>query len=208
MATYISGEIVHHLFKVLVGGMHASTQQVTSLSGAVYVDGTLASSASVSFTSMSNGLWRAQYTVPSGLSDGADLSLVVGMAVSGFGRTIAFRDQVMARTTPAAIRSYLQTNTIDVGLTDGTVDEVAAAVSSESVDATSIANTLLRHSVTTALASGSMDRHSLGAMVLMATNADTTSVADTLTVRHPVTDVSLFQYTITTGAGCPIQSIT
>lgn len=208
MATYISGEIVHHLFVVRVTGTPATTQQVTSITGSVYVDGTLSSAAAVTITSMGNGIWRASYTVPSGFSDGSELKLLVHMGVTGIGRTVAFHDQVMSRGTAAAIRNYLQANPIDVNVRATSIDAIVEDVNAAQIDATDIANTLLRHSVTTALASGTMDRHSLGAMILIATNADTTSNTDAITVRHPVTDATLFQYTITTGAGAPIQSIT
>lgn len=207
MAQYVSGEIAHHLFKVRINGTPASVGQMSAMAGAVYVDGVLSGGTAVTITSLGSGTWRVQFTVPSG-NVGADLALVVDMTVAGVGKTVAYHGQITDRVTNASIRNYLQSNPITVHLSEATIDDIVSQVSTGGVAAADIAYEVLKLGVTEVIAeAGPIDRHSLAATVLLATNADTTSVPGYLVARHPETEVALFQYQITTGAGCPIQSV-
>lgn len=208
MATYAPGALVQHLMKIRIDGDEAGVGDVSSLSGKVYVDGVYNSGATVSISSLGTGTWRVQYTVPAGLANGADLDCIVDMSVSGYGKTAVFRDQVQEITSPSTIRTYLQTNPIQVGLTTSARDDLVTRINTGGIAAEDIAKQVLLVGVSDALGSGTMDRHSLGSLVLIATNADTTSSPGKITARHPDTDAAVFQYTITTGAGCPIQSVT
>lgn len=208
MAHYASGMVVNHIFKVRINGTAASTGDVTGLSGRVFIDGTYSASVPVTITSLGSGEWHARYTVPANVSNGADLTCVVDMTVSGVGQSVVFVDQVYETTVPSTIRSYLVANPYDVNLTDAQVSELVVQIATGGVSAEEIAKQVLLVGASDALAEGTMDRHSLGSLVLIATNADTTSNPGAITVRHPDTDAALFQYVITTGAGCPIQSVT
>lgn len=206
---YAVGETVNHVFTVRVNGTAATAGQVTGLTGRVYVDGTQSSGTAVSITNVSNGVWRCSYLVPSGLGARADLALVIDMTVSGMARSITFRDQVELPLTVSTIRDYIQTNSINVCLTTPCRDDLVSRTSTGGLSAADIAYQVLRVGVSDAIDnSGAIDRHSLGALVLIASNADTTSVPGAITVRHPDTDAALFNYQIITGAGCPIQSVT
>lgn len=208
MAQYKVGELVHHLFKVRINGTAATSVQVTSLVGKVFIDGVESVSTTVVITSVGAGIWRAQYTVPSGLADGVDLSLIVDMLVEGIGKSVSWHDQVMTPASPSELRDYLQANPIDVGLTTSAIADLVTQISTGGVAADEIAKQVLLVGVSDALETGAMDRHSMGAMVLIATNADTTSNPGAITARHPDTDAALFQYIVSTGPGCPIQSVT
>lgn len=209
MARYSVGELVNHLFTVRINGAAATSGQVTGLTGRLYVDGTYDANATVTLAFVSNGVWRASYTVPSGLSARADLSLVIDMTVSSNGHSISFHDQVEVPLTTATIRDYLQSNTINVCMTSACQNNLISQIETGGVAAEQIAYEVLRAGVADAITNaGPLDRHSLGTLVLIASNADTTSVPGAITVRHPTTDAALFNFQIVTGAGCPIQSIT
>jgi len=209
MAQYASGETVNHVFKVSINGTGASTVQVTSLGGSLYVNGVLDASTPITINSLGSGIWKAAYVAPSGVAEQSDLSLVLTMDVLGVTRTVGCHDQVVSQVSPSAIRDYFQANTIDVGLTDAAEASLVSEISTATVDPEAIAYAVLAAGISDAITeAGPVDRHSLASLVLLATNADTTSNPGAITVRHPDTDVSLFQFTITTGEGSPVQSIT
>ena len=209
MGLYITGASVQHLLNVRINGTPGTTGNVTGFSGSVYGDGVLLGGTSVTTTALTNGNWRVSYTVPAGLAHGTDLACVVSFTAGGVGKSVVYHDQVEDAVTPATVYSYLQSHPINVGLTTAARDALVAAIELEAIDASGIASQILCAGVSDAIVdAGPLDRHSLGTLVLMATNADTTSNDGYLTVRHPDTDIAVFTFQITTGAGCPIQSIT
>ena len=80
-----------------------------------------------------------------------------------------------------------------------------------SLNTTEIADEILSRGVTEAIASaGTIDRNSLGAVVLMMTSAATGtdgSGGSHIQLKHPDTDVVLHTFQVDVGPGCPVQEI-
>lgn len=94
---------------------------------------------------------------------------------------------------------------VDTPIGSSSFTPAASTTTVSSGDITAIANKVVNMLVTDA---GTLNKHSLGALVLALTNADTTSVAGKLVSRNPATDAIVHQYDIQTGHGQPIKSIT
>lgn len=77
-------------------------------------------------------------------------------------------------------------------------------------DLESIVNSLLTSSVVPAIdyVGGSLDKHCLASLVLLVSNADSKSVANSIVTRHPNTNAIVNTYTIEVGCGQPVRSIT
>ena len=125
------------------------------------------------------GRYSVSYVVPAG-SEGADLRVQLDAVTNSFGQTLYFDDQV--------------------------------AISSEggSVDAVAIANEVLSRGVSDAiLGAGTIDRHSLGSMVLlMSSSSSSSDPSPQIEIKHPDSDAVLHTYQVQVGPGCPVQEIT
>lgn len=147
--------------------------------GALYKDGTVSADV-VTVSLKSTGVYGVSVTAPA-LSHNADLHTVVDFSVGGQGQTVVFEDQI---EVPAGAGVY------------PTAEEIADEV--------------LAHAVVDAIANvGAVDRHSLGAVILLLTNSESvSSPSDQVNAKHPDTDVVIHSYSVTKGPACPVQSIT
>lgn len=147
--------------------------------GAIYEDG-VSSASAVTVSLISTGVYKASVTAPDA-GHNADIHMVVDFSVGGQGQTVVFEDQI---DEPGAASPY------------PTVEEIA--------------NEVLSRAVSDAITEvGSIDRHSLGAALLLLTNAESvSSPTDRINVKHPDTDVVIHSYDVTKGPACPVQSIT
>jgi len=87
-------------------------------------------------------------------------------------------------------------------------DQIQTAAANVSSD---IADEIIARGVSDVIASqGTIDRHSLGSMVLMMSSAASGSDGNgggQIQVKHPDTDVVIHTYQINVGPGCPVQEI-
>lgn len=90
MALYRSSDVVHRMMTIRSGGV--LTDADSGMTATLYVDGS-STSTTVTITNLSTGEYRLSYTVPTGLTDGAELAMKVVGAVSGTGFTQWFNDQ-------------------------------------------------------------------------------------------------------------------
>lgn len=207
MSSYVSGNSVQHTFTVYDGGVAVADGGLTSISAKLYIDGTYSAPTVPTVANIEAGLWKVTYTCPSA-AEGADLDLTVQFTHNGDVYRLVWSDQFLTIPTPSSVQGYLMSYPISVNLTTSQKNQLVTEIETGGVTATEIADNVLRRSVGTAMAGGTIGRHSLGSLVLIATNADTTSHVGYITTRHPDTDALVYEYQVTTGAGCPIQSVT
>ena len=134
----------------------------------------------VTVTLVSTGIYSVTAPAPS-LSHNADVHIIVHFSVGGQGQTVVFEDQV----------------------------EVAGGAAPTYPTPEEIAEEVLVHAVSDAIANlGAIDRHSLGAALLMLTNSESVASPDQINIKHPDTDITVHSYPVTKGPACPVQSIT
>ncbi len=92
---------------------------------------------------------------------------------------------------------------IAIGNSGYTPATAGTTVTQDDIDA--IAAKVISMAVTGA---GTLQKHSLGSLVLICSNADTTTTPGKLVTRDPNSNTILQQYDITTGHGQPVRSIT
>lgn len=92
---------------------------------------------------------------------------------------------------------------VAIGSSGYTPAAAGTTVTQDDIDA--IAAKVISMAVTGA---GTLQKHSLGSLVLICSNADTTTTPGKLVTRDPSSNAILQQYDITTGHGQPVRSIT